>query len=171
MEQKESSSGDASLDILYEIALKVLDKQIETADSLDGRFRSIFTFISLIFGVPFFFLYSGFQKFSTIQIMTFFTILILFIAIIFISLLPVRITRQKYLIRGKQSIVGIVELNPESFLLKSKLIELIAEQHEYNEQILLQKLSHIRILYLLILIDLLGVIAFLIYLKVLPALL
>ena len=159
--EEDATPESNSVGILYEVAIKVLGKQIDNLDSLDSKVRGIFAFITVIFGALAAFLSPQTQKLSTISVIVFWTALFLFILIVVLCFLAYRVKELSYLTRG-QPLVEIANLRLGATLIKTILLQRIANQHEYNEGLILKKANYVRAIIWLTFIDLLIILGLLV---------
>ena len=159
MEEISKSSYDASVTFLYDISLRVLEKQIDTIDSLDNKVRGISGFTILTFGALATFLSA--QKLSLTLLILLSLIAISFFVSLVASFLSFRITRQKYLFKGEH-LVGFLEIGLEATMLKEQFLREVVKQHEYNETIINKKAAYVRLILWLTIINLWAVIIVLI---------
>lgn len=152
------TEGHSSIDTLYDIALKVLDNQIQNMDSLDGKIGRIFAFMTLVFGAFITFLTSQSQKLSSILVILFWLAVIIFLAIIVFSVMAYSTKFLRYLARGRP-LARFAELGLAEHMIKTYFLERIIEQHEHNEAIVLTKALRVRIVIWLTFADLLVILA------------
>ena len=149
-----------TVDILYTVAMKVLDKQIDDSDSLDNKVRGIFAFVTLIFGALATFIYSQAQRLTAVSSILFWIALVVSSVVVVFSMLAYRVTERKYLIRG-QPLADIAELGFPDSLVKNYLLRQIVKQHDYNNTVLTKKASYTKVTLWLTFVDLLVMLSLL----------
>lgn len=121
MVEKTEADNDKVFSLLYDVAIRVLDKQIEAVDGLDRNVRGVSAFTLLVLGTPITFLSSQYDKFSRISKTLFFfdaAVLISVIAFIFLSS---SYTKQRYLFGGRP-LADITKMKVETQGLRNSLL-------------------------------------------------
>lgn len=162
MQEEVKPSVSSTIDILYAVAIKVLDKQIDDGDSLDSKVRGMLTFVTLIFGALATFISSQQKNLTPVSISMFWFVLLIFIAVVVFSVLAYNVKGRKYLIRG-YPLTGIEELGYSDYLVKSYLVRRLGEQHEYNDAILAAKAKYVSFTLWLSFLELLLILGLLLF--------
>ena len=139
-EQNRNLQDPATIDILYDISLKVLEKQNENIDSLNNKVGGIFAFITVSFGALSTLLVPGFQKSQAMPILIWFWIAVaVFIATVVSAYLAYRVTGVKFLFFGPKLLSAS---GYNSDLLKEIMLVIITRQHEENDLAISQKAKY-----------------------------
>lgn len=158
MQERTPPSGRPSEDMLYEMALKVLDKQIDTIDSLDAKLSGALAFIAVVFAALATFVSSQSSKPSGSAVILFWTALLAFFTILVLGALAYRVRKVKYLLEGTR-LQGIANLKLASTFLKARLLEHLTNQLEHNKVVLQGKARLVQWAILLSFVELLLIIA------------